>query len=415
MNRYQGDRSPKGLRPVKKIELSNKHIGLRIFFVVLAIIVAIGAFWSALNGLLSSKAGWTKIENYAVVRNMEDFSFQYYIGGKDGISATDEKKAVSGKYSELFSNAYFLFNADEEKEEFHNLWYINHHANELIFVDEGLHKALALIQEKNDKLLLLGPVYRLYRTLCYSASDLDAEIYDPTVNEEAANFVKQVVSFIENGDVKLEVYVENALKLTVSEAYQAFLKENGEENILDFGWTRNAFILDYLADGLLEEGYDHGIINSVDGFTRYLGKEDTSYEYSVCEQIDKKIFPIVHLTQVGKGSQVQLNARAIRTGCDEFYYIYKDGRSINSYLDLKDGMNKASATCLMGYSKDKSCADLLLSVMPVYVADSLDQSLIPEDVGVLWREGNVIYHTDRLMSFTVYEGDMLKLTKKKIR
>lgn len=61
------------------------------------------------------------------------------------------------------------------------------------------------------------------------------------------------------------------MRLEVSEEYQNWMAENGYETYLDFYWMKNAFIVDYLADLMIENGYIRGAISSYDGFNRNLG------------------------------------------------------------------------------------------------------------------------------------------------
>ena len=50
------------MRPVQKVELSEKNTRQRLIAVIVLLVIASGAFMYALNGLMSNDSGWTNIE-----------------------------------------------------------------------------------------------------------------------------------------------------------------------------------------------------------------------------------------------------------------------------------------------------------------------------------------------------------------
>ena len=44
-----------------------------------------------------------------------------------------------------------------------------------------------------------------------------------------------------------------------------------------------------------------------------------------------------------------------------------------SYLDIKDGFCKSAVNSLVSYSENKSCAEVLLSIMPLYITEELKE------------------------------------------
>ena len=61
MNREARDKRP-NLRPVEKIELSEKNLLVRLILVLVLITVAGVAIYFGVNGLLAGNAGWTEID-----------------------------------------------------------------------------------------------------------------------------------------------------------------------------------------------------------------------------------------------------------------------------------------------------------------------------------------------------------------
>ncbi len=95
--------------------------------------------------------------------------------------------------------------------------------------------------------------------------------FDPEKDDDAAEEAAAVAAFAQNpDDISMEFPGENEVCLHVSDAYQAYAAEMGYTAYLYFFWTKNAFLIDYLADTIRGEGYQLGIISSKDGFVRCL-------------------------------------------------------------------------------------------------------------------------------------------------
>ena len=84
------------VRPVQKVELSEKNTRQRFIAVIVLLVIASGAFMYALNGLMSNDSGWTNIEvgSSAEIHCGDDYIFRYYVGAA-GVNATAEKKALT--------------------------------------------------------------------------------------------------------------------------------------------------------------------------------------------------------------------------------------------------------------------------------------------------------------------------------
>ena len=89
------------VRPVQKVELSEKNTRQRLIAVIVLLVIASGAFMYALNGLMSNDSGWTNIEasSSAEIHCGDDYIFRYYVGAA-GVNATAEKKALTLLYTD---------------------------------------------------------------------------------------------------------------------------------------------------------------------------------------------------------------------------------------------------------------------------------------------------------------------------
>ena len=119
------------VRPVQKVELSEKNTRQRLIAVIVLLVIASGAFMYALNGLMSNDSGWTNIEasSSAEIHCGDDYIFRYYVGAA-GVNATAEKKALTLLYTDSIVKAYKIFSSDESFEGITNVYDLNRHPNE---------------------------------------------------------------------------------------------------------------------------------------------------------------------------------------------------------------------------------------------------------------------------------------------
>ena len=134
------------VRPVQKVELSEKNTRQRFIAVIVLLVIASGAFMYALNGLMSNYSGWTNIEvgSSAEIHCGDDYIFRYYVGAA-GVNATAEKKALTLLYTDSIVKAYKIFSSDESFEGITNVYDLNRHPNETMVVDDALYHAFELI------------------------------------------------------------------------------------------------------------------------------------------------------------------------------------------------------------------------------------------------------------------------------
>ena len=144
------------VRPVQKVELSEKNTRQRLIAVIVLLVIASGAFMYALNGLMSNDSGWTNIEasSSAEIHCGDDYIFRYYVGAA-GVNATAEKKALTLLYTDSIVKAYKIFSSDESFEGITNVYDLNRHPNETMVVDDALYHAFELIAETGNRAIYL--------------------------------------------------------------------------------------------------------------------------------------------------------------------------------------------------------------------------------------------------------------------
>lgn len=419
MRKRSGDRRPY-MPPVSRIEVSEGNLKLRGILLVVLLLIAGGAIAMGVHYALSKEPGWQEVQSASNERNCgDDFVFLYECGST-GVSATAEYKGVTALYSRLTQEAFSIFTAEEALER-QNVQYLNAHVNETVTVDPVLYQALALLDAYNCRIPFLAPVVREYNGVFLSAGDGEAVLYDPVKNPERAAYVQEALRYA--GDpqmVSLALLGENRVQLLVADAYLDYAKENEITVFLDFGWIKNAFIADYLAENLAQSGYTNGYLVSHDGFTRNLDTRDVPYGLNLFDRLENTVFMPVQLSYTGPMSIVSLRNYPLSEKDRWNYYAYEDGTVTSVYLNETTGMPLSATDNLVSYSREAGCAEILMQTAPLFLAETFDEAqvlkLAEKEIHSIWAEEQMIFHTQEDADLTLLaesggEGYMLQDTK----
>ena len=395
--------------PVERIELSAKHVGLRVAAVILFLALGLGTIAYALFSLLGSKTGWVTIEanNGSLGDVSKEFVFQYRLGAAD-LSPTEEKKALTLLYGEAVRRAYQIFVAKDADADAKGLASLNSHPNVEFTVDPGLYEALRVATKGANRAIYLGPLYALYDSLFCSTTDQEAAECDPERNEQVRSEVERLMTYVSDPSmIDLKLLGENRVKLSVSVEYLAYLKENWDTTYLGFGWMQNAFVSDYIADMLLNAGYANGLLISEDGFVRnmYDGKEEASY--AISRRDEGVVSSAGAFRLAGAVSLIYLHDYPLLTAQENSYFTYEDGTIRAPYVDTEDGMLKSAAHELIlaapkgDDDKTMGLSELVMRAQKVYARDDLDlkdlADLMKDGVGYLYFEKGAAFVSDEWM------------------
>lgn len=399
MSRRSGKRDLPQLERVEKIELSDKNIGWRIGFFILFVIIAAGAFASCVNSFFSKESGWYQIETGSTEETHcgNEFVFMYNLGA--GGNATKENKALSILYTDACVMAHKLFHNKELFEGVNNICYINQHPNEIIEVDAGLYKAFSVIDAYDNRNLYLAPVYNQYDEIFLCEDDSQLVYFDPLLNEEVAADYAELAAFANNAEmVDLQLLGDNKICLYVSEEYLTYAEENYITDFIDFFWMKNAFVTDYIAEIMIENGYTHGTISSYDGFIRVMDSSDSSFSFNIYNRVNETVYQAAIMQYEGPRSLVYFRDYLMNDMDWQHYYVLDSGEVRTSYVDTADGVAKTAIDSFYAYSSDLSCAEVLMQILPVYVAEELSTEAVAQlaEAGVysIYCEKRVIKYND---------------------
>ena len=401
---------------VIRVELSEKNLRARLIGLVILLAIAFTAIVMGVKAWLTTEPGWKVLECYAEgVTYSDDFVVNYYLGA-NGNNATAEEKAINAVFSQAMTDAYRIFTDQPLEDGTHNMAYLNAHLNETVSIEPALYRALELLESAGLRHAYLAPVYVEYKTVFLSQNGMEAAAYDPMKNEELMAYVRELAAYAADPEsIRLELLGGGQVCLRVSDEYLAFIEDHEINAVMDLNWMTNAFVADFVADALAENGFTHGYVASYDGFTRNLGGLDQEFLQNIFARDGREAFQAGALSYTGSFTCVYLRDYPLSESDRWHYMAYEDGSITSTFLDPADGASKGAVSDLLVYSSDKSCGELLALAAPVMIADSLDpQSLLDaQGVEAIWNEGKTIFHTqpDASISLTGEFGYTLELVK----
>ncbi len=167
---------------------------------------------------------------------------------------------------------------------------------------------------------------------------------------------------------------------------------------------KNAFVVDYIADTMRENGFVMGSISSYDGFVRNLdGGSGTEYAFNIFDREGTTVYQAGVMRYDEAMSIVYLRDHPVNNSLDwQHYYEFKNGEIRTAYIDAADGYCKTALNDLVVYSPDTGCAEILFQVMPVYVNDQFEAraltrllqsgiySIYCDDKVILYNESSLV-------------------------
>ena len=376
-----------------KLEVSEKNMRGRLIAVVVLLAIAFTAIGVAVKGVFTTEPGWKVMDCYAeIVTYSDDFVFSYYLGSEG--NATAEERAINTVYSKGMEEAYRFFTDQPLEDGTKNLAYLNDHLGETVTIEHALYEALEKLEAAGIRHAYLAPVYLEYKPIFLSQNTSEAAVYDPMRNDELMAYVQEAAAYANDPDhVRLELLGNDQVCLWVSEEYKAFLETNEIDTVLDLNWMTNAFVCDYVADLLIQQGFTKGFLASYDGFTRNLGGLEDEFRFNIFNRAGETYELAGALGYQGAFSVVYLRDYPMNEDDRWHYMAYEDGLITSVYADPADGMSKSAVTDLVVYAADQSCVDLLTVAAPAMTAEELDvQSL--QKVNAIWGADKTLFHTE---------------------
>lgn len=405
MSKNARDKRPY-IKPVTRIELSEEQTTLRLILLVVLLVIVAVAIFIGLRAAVEVEPGWQKAQvSSGKVNCSTDFTLMYDYSDYRPKDASIASKKVNAFYSTLTEEAYAIFTAAEYESEFANVRYLNDHINERVQVDPALYRALELIVKYDSRYPFLAPVYEEYDRIFQQENETEASFYDPAKTPELMEYIREAASFANDSRmIWLELFDENQVCLHVDDAYLAFAEYNEVDTFFDFHWMTNGFIIDYMAEKMMEYGCTTGYLASYDGFNRNLDTRGNSYSHNVYDRVDRDIYlPAVYNYQ-DPTAIVVLRNYPMSDGDRWHYFSYSDGTISTTFVDPADGQSKSATDNLFAYSAEVGCAEILLQTAPVFIAEELDldalEALTEDGIYSIWGEDMNLHYNDAQAKLT---------------
>lgn len=395
---------PRDNRPylprVHRVELSESNTKIRWILVVVLLAIGTVAIGYGISGMLNTEPGWNEVTAISERTNCSSEFKLMYDFGKSGGNASLVNKKLTGVYSQACEEAFLIFSPDVAGEG--NLHSLNKSVNQTVAVDPVLYQALELMNEYENRCMFLAPVYVEYDRVFLSGSDGEAALYDPQKDAQAGAYVRMLMEYVADPKhVSVVLSGGNQVTLQISEEYRAVAEEYSIETFVDFGWLKNAFIVDYLADTLEKEGFINGYLSSYDGFTRNLSPDGDDFALSIFDRQGDTIYLPAQLHYTGRQSIVFFRDFPM-TGLDQWrFHVYEDGTISSVLLNPKTGLPGASVSTWISLSEEVPCARMLMEMLPVFLAEefSVDgvNALTDQGLTSVWcRNAKVFTNADDL-------------------
>lgn len=381
MSRYQRDRRPHAPE-VQRLDLKEGNYTKRIILFALALAVGAAAFAYALNTMLTPKKGWQMIEVTTKTTAAQEVILEYNFDQAEDVA--QEKRRVTALYSEALQSAAAQLDS-VETENTVNLHTLSSQPNTPVTVGKELYEALESWAQTGSRSLYFAPLYSRYNALFACENDQDAALYDPDRNPEAAAFVKELMTYLSSDShIRLELLGENRVELHVSQEYLDFAREQELGAFLDFGWAKNAFVVDAVAQTLLDQGADQGVFFTIEGFSRCLYEVPVSVYLMVpaatgAEKIATGIY-------TGPKSLAILCGFPVSEGETRFY-TYEDGTVLGPYIDEATGHLKTGSQNLVVFD-DGPAGPAALKALSAMAAGKAPEGTC------MYSRGNAVICTD---------------------
>lgn len=392
------------IRPVTRLELSEKNIKFRWIAIVLLLSIAVIAIGYGFHSALTIEPGWQEVTVHTEEVSFSDDFVLMYDFSRGDIHPTAAYKRLEILYRDLSESAYWIFSPEAGPGG--NVRSINDNPNSPVTVSPELYRALEEVVRHGNRHVFLAPVTALYKPVFLSEGDGEAMAFDPMFDEELATLAAETAAYCSDpAHISLELLGDHRVQLTVSDGYLAFAREYGIETFLDFGWMTNAFVADFLAEGLEEAGFCQGYLVSYDGFTRNLDAFGEPYSVNFFDRKGNDVLMPATLTYNGPMSIVSLRDYPLSEQDRWHYYSYESGAITTVFLDPADGVSKSAMDSLMAYGSGFSCGELVLRLAGVFTADTLDTGALTEmareNIFTVWGDGLVLYHTQQQPALTL--------------
>ncbi len=345
-------------KDIKEIEVSTKHLGLRITGFVLALVIAVAAFGYGVSRIGHKDPGYYNIEADAsdevpFYRNGINLTYRFD-GKSDEIKA--EMNSLKAVYGSVLLSSYKLLDCDNEYSGYANIATLNKNLGKEIELGDELmwiiSDAYTKTLEKKGMNLFAGALISEWDSIL-SLDELGD--FDPADNPQIAKRLSELAEKTsELSAFSITKTAENKVKISIDSGYLEFLKSNGYTgSIITTGRMTEAYRLKLIRDELEKNGYTNGYLYSSSGLTLSLsGHDDGEYAiYGLDDEGDTIRYAGI---TAGKNAASSFLRSFPLTKGETMYHDLGSGKYYNPNFSLETGSfpNQLLSGCTVRYDGD---------------------------------------------------------------
>ena len=255
-----------------KIEVSEKHVGLRIVVTAVAFVIAVVAITMGVASIGKKEPGYqdieAKVDAEAITYN-NAVLYRYWFDGtsneiKGGI------RSLVLVYSPILSAAYKQLDHQNTYSGHVSIGAINQNMGQVVTVSPELY---AILKDAYAK-TLEGKGFNMFAGALYAEWEgiqilEDPYEFDPINNEDTEKRLHAIASVVSDlSNFNLEFLDDNicALRFSVSSAYEDFCREYEiTAYALDLNNLKDAYMLSWIGNALIDAGYSIGHLTTPEG------------------------------------------------------------------------------------------------------------------------------------------------------
>lgn len=326
-----------------KLEVSNRHVTLRIVVTAVAFVVAVIAFTIGVVSIGHKDPGYhaieAKVDAEALLYN-NAVTLKYWFDG----STNDIKRGINALtevYTPVLAASYKQLDPHNLYTGMNGIATLNLNPGREIVVSEHLYAVLkdaySRTLEGRGYNMFAGDLYNEWKSILILD---EPQAFDPAFNSAQAQRISEVASQVSDlSNFSLEFLDDNTctVRFSVSDSYVRFCNSYEIESMpLDLNLLHDAYLMDWIATVLLAEGYDTGYLFTREAQVLCLGSHGTlGYSMYTLEDGNETVYASLNL----EGPFSATTFTAFGMGSYYGYSIETGDRSLyrHMYFDVSTG------------------------------------------------------------------------------
>lgn len=384
---------------MKNLEVSDKHIGLKVVLFIVFLVIAVSAFSYGVTLIGKKESGYQSIsvssssQGSEVATFAKEISFSHYFEGTSN-SIKKEVRTLQKVYTSILYDVCRQLDAENTYEGAVSLGALNSNLGVAVSVSPELYAVLkdaySRTLEKKNFNMFAGALYAEWKSILILD---DASEFDPLNNEYMTYRIGEIAKEVSDlSNFTLEFLDDSTCTVLfdVSEHYLAFSSEFELSSVvLDLNLMTNAYKLYLLAQELEALGYKNGYLVSNDGLVVTLSEtfEQSFVLYGIENEnpLSSNIVERGAVAVSGAASKVYMSAFAFGS----YYNATVNGHLRNLFFDTTTGESHEvilSCTIISNDTSDEASSIVENMANLLYLCSLSSKSAVQEAISELSSE-----------------------------